>query len=108
MTEVRFTLPFIRRLKGLTKRYRKIQNDIQPIIEELQLGNFIGDQIVGINFTIFKVRAKNSDIPTGKSGGYRVIYQIVSPELVLLLLIYAKSDQADVSLDEIQDAIGKV
>ena len=108
MTEVRFTLPFIRRLKGLTKRYRKIQNDIQPIIEELQLGNFIGDQIVGINFTIFKIRAKNSDIPTGKSGGYRVIYQIVSPELVLLLLIYAKSDQADVSLDEIQDAIGKV
>jgi mRNA-degrading endonuclease RelE of RelBE toxin-antitoxin system len=108
MTEVRFTLPFIRRLKGLTKRYRKIQNDIQPIIEELQLGNFIGDQIVGINFTIFKVRAKNSDIPTGKSGGYRVIYQIVSPELVLLLLIYAKSDQADVSLDEIQDAIAKV
>jgi len=108
MTEVRFTLPFIRRLKGLTKRYRKIQNDIQPIIEELQLGNFIGDQIVGINFTIFKIRAKNSDIPTGKSGGYRVIYQIVSPELVLLLLIYAKSDQADVSLDEIQDAIAKV
>jgi mRNA-degrading endonuclease RelE of RelBE toxin-antitoxin system len=108
MTEVRFTLPFIRRLKGLTKRYRKIQNDIQPIIEELQLGNFIGDQIVGINFTIFKVRTKNSDIPTGKSGGYRVIYQVVSPELVLLLLIYAKSDQADVSLDEIQDAIGKV
>ena len=108
MTEVRFTLPFIRRLKGLTKRYRKIQNDIQPIIEELQLGNFIGDQIVGINFTIFKVRAKNSDIPTGKSGGYRVIYQVVSPELVLLLLIYAKSDQADVSLDEIQDAIAKV
>ncbi|MFM7573213.1 MAG: type II toxin-antitoxin system RelE family toxin [Snowella sp.] len=108
MTEVRFTLPFIRRLKGLTKRYRKIQNDIQPIIEELQLGNFIGDQIVGINFTIFKVRAKNSDIPTGKSGGYRVIYQIVSPELVLLLLIYAKSDQADVSLEEIQNAIAKV
>jgi len=70
MTEVRFNLPFIRRLKGLTKRYRKIQNDIQPIIEELQLGNFIGDQIAGINFTIFKVRAKNSDIPTGKSRGY--------------------------------------
>jgi mRNA-degrading endonuclease RelE of RelBE toxin-antitoxin system len=107
MTEVRFTLPFIRRLKGLTKRYRKIQSDIQPIIEDLQSGKFIGDQITGIEATVFKVRARNSDIPTGKSGGYRVIYQVVSPELVLLLLIYAKSDQADVSLDEIQDAISK-
>ena len=31
----------------------------------------------------------------------------VSPELILLLLIYAKSDQADVSIDEIKDAINK-
>ncbi|OYQ63711.1 addiction module antitoxin [Pseudanabaena sp. SR411] len=84
-----------------------VQSDIQPIIEQLQNGNLIGDQISGLDFTIFKVRAKNSDIPTGKSGGYRVIYQVVSPELVLLLLIYAKSDQADVSLDEIEDAISK-
>ncbi|MBD2483247.1 type II toxin-antitoxin system RelE/ParE family toxin [Planktothrix sp. FACHB-1365] len=107
MIEVRFTLPFLRRLKALTKRYRKIQSDIQPIIEQLQIGNFIGDQLSGIDLAVFKVRAKNSDIPTGKSGGYRVIYQVVSPELILLLLIYAKSDQADVSLDEIKDAINK-
>jgi mRNA-degrading endonuclease RelE of RelBE toxin-antitoxin system len=58
-----------------------------------------------LKFDIFKVRAKNSDIPTGKSSGDRVIYQVVSPELVLL--IYAKLDQADVSLDEIQEAISK-
>ncbi|WP_392481817.1 type II toxin-antitoxin system RelE/ParE family toxin [Nostoc sp. C110] len=111
MAEVRFTPPFKRRLKTLTKRYRQIQIDIQPIIDQLQAGNFIGDQISGIDLTVFKVRAKNSDIPTGKSGGYQVIYQViyqvVSPECVLLLLIYAKSDQADVSLEEIEDAIKK-
>ncbi|MHC5734684.1 type II toxin-antitoxin system RelE/ParE family toxin [Nostoc sp.] len=107
MAEVRFTPPFKRRLKTLTKRYRQIQIDIQPIIDQLQAGNFIGDQIYGIDLTVFKVRAKNSDIPTGKSGGYRVIYQVVSPEFVLLLLIYAKSDQADVSLEEIENAIKK-
>ena len=107
MAEVRFTLPFLRRLKALTKRYRNIQADIQPIIEELQTGNFIGDQISGLDSTIFKVRAKNSDIPIGKSGGYRVIYQVISPQLVLLLLIYEKSDQADVSISEIQVAINK-
>lgn len=107
MTEIRFTLPFKRRLKALSKRYRQIQNDLQPIFTELQAGNFIGDQISGVDYTVFKVRAKNSDIPTGKSGGYRVIYQLVSPDLALLLLIYAKSDQADVSIEEIEDAISK-
>jgi len=107
MVEVSFTLPFKRRLKALHKRYRQIQQDIQPIIDELQNGQFIGEQIAGTDFTIFKVRAKNSDIPTGKSGGYRLIYQLVSPECVLLLLIYAKSDKTDVSLEEISDAINK-
>ncbi|MEA5569352.1 hypothetical protein [Anabaena sp. UHCC 0399] len=36
MAEVRFTPPFKRRLKTLTKRYRQIQIDIQPIIDQLQ------------------------------------------------------------------------
>jgi mRNA-degrading endonuclease RelE of RelBE toxin-antitoxin system len=107
MIEIRFTFPFVRRLKELSKRYHKIQSDIQPIIDQLQAGDSIGDQIPGTASTIFKVRAKNSDIPAGKSGGYRLIYQVVSPYLVLLLLIYAKSDQSDISLDEIKDAIRK-
>ncbi|MEH2205566.1 MAG: hypothetical protein V7K53_16040 [Nostoc sp.] len=57
-----------------------------PLSNQLEAGNFIGDHISGIDLTVFKVRAKNSDIPTGKSGKYRVIYQVVSPEFVLLLL----------------------
>jgi mRNA-degrading endonuclease RelE of RelBE toxin-antitoxin system len=105
MTDVQFTLGFNRRLKALAKRYRQIQADIQPIVVALQAGNFIGDQISGIDATLFKVRAKNSDIPTGKSGGYRVIYQVISPESVLLLFIYAKSDQADISMDQIKNAV---
>jgi mRNA-degrading endonuclease RelE of RelBE toxin-antitoxin system len=90
MAEVRFTFAFKRRLKNLSKRYRQIQIDIQCIIDQLQAGNFIGDRISGIDLILFKVRAKNSDIPTGKSGGYRIIYQVISPECVLLLLIICK------------------
>ena len=74
MTEVVFTLPFKRRLKSLNKRYRKIQADIQLIVDNLQSGEILGDRIAGTDFIVFKVRAKNSDIPTGKSGEYRVIY----------------------------------
>lgn len=87
MAEVRFTAPFKRRFQDLSKRYRKIQEDIRPIIETLEAGEIIGQQIAGTDFTVFKVRAKNNDIPTGKSGGYRLIYQLSSPECILLLLI---------------------
>ncbi|MEO0808393.1 MAG: type II toxin-antitoxin system RelE/ParE family toxin [Cyanobacteria bacterium J06643_4] len=106
MVQVSFTQGFRRRLKKLKKRYRHIQDDLQPIIKELEKGNFIGDQVTGTSVTVFKVRAKNSDIPVGKSGGYRLIYQLVSPNSVVLLLIYAKSDQADVSMSDIKTAVG--
>jgi addiction module RelE/StbE family toxin len=105
--EVRFTGPFLRRLKDLEKRYRQIKKDMQPVIETIEAGDFPGDQITGTGFSVFKIRSKNRDIPIGKSGGYRIIYQVVSPQLVLLLLIYAKSDQSDVTLDEILAAINK-
>jgi mRNA-degrading endonuclease RelE of RelBE toxin-antitoxin system len=103
--EVLFSAPFLRRLKGLAKRYRQLQTDLQPFLTQLEMGDFQGDRIVGLNAVVLKERVRNSDIPTGKSGGYRVIYQLLSGQSVLLLLIYAKSDQADVSLEEICEAI---
>ena len=71
-----FSDEFKTRLRTLIKRYRSIRTDLKPLIEELQSGNFIGDQIPGTGYTVFKVRMKNSDIQKGKSGGYRVIYQL--------------------------------
>jgi mRNA-degrading endonuclease RelE of RelBE toxin-antitoxin system len=100
--ELQFTALFKRRLKGLAKRYRQIQADIQPVFEQISLGNFIGDRIPGTSYTVYKVRAKNSDAQVGKSGGYRLIYQIESPTCVILHLIYSKSDQTTVNADEIQ------
>lgn len=94
-------------LRTLAKRYRQIRADIQPLIEQLQVGEFPGEQISGIGYTVLKVRAKNSDIRKGKSAGYRIIYQILSPTSVLLPLIYAKSDRPDVSAEEVQAVIQK-
>jgi addiction module RelE/StbE family toxin len=105
MKEIRFTEPFKRRFKKLNKRYRQIKKDIQPLLTELQQGQLIGDQITGVSQTVYKARAKNSDIPTGKSGGYRIIYQVVSGEVILLLIIYAKSDQTNITASEIEQII---
>jgi addiction module RelE/StbE family toxin len=102
---VNFTDDFQRRLRNLFKKYRKIRADIQPVIEQLQAGNFVGDQITGTGYTVFKVRVRNSDIEKGKSSGYRLIYQIESPTNVILLLIYSKLEQTDVTTEEIRSVI---
>ena len=105
LVEIQLTSEFQRKLKALAKKYRKIQTDLQPILEQLQIGAFLGNQIPDIGFVVIKVRLKNSDSQKGKSGGYRLIYWIVSPEVIVLLDIYSKSDQSDIEVDEIRQII---
>jgi mRNA-degrading endonuclease RelE of RelBE toxin-antitoxin system len=58
-----------------------------------------------LNIFVFKVRVKNSDIQKGKSAGYRLIYQVETPTRIILLAIYAKSDQSNISTTEIEDIV---
>ena len=108
LIQVKFTNEFKRRLRKLAKKYRQIRSDIQPIIEQLQAGNFSGDQISGTGYTVFKLRIKNSDIQKGKSAGYRLIYQIEYPSSIVLLLIYSKLDQEDVAVEQIINVIEEI
>jgi mRNA-degrading endonuclease RelE of RelBE toxin-antitoxin system len=105
--QVLFGDEFKRRLKILKKRYRQIRGDLQPLIEQLQAGKTPGDQVAGTGYTVFKVRVKNSDSRRGKSGGYRVIYQRSSSICIILLLIYSKSDQDNIAMEEIKAAIAQ-
>ncbi len=105
--QIDFTPEFKRKLGLLAKRYRNIRSDILSVIDQLQIGNFVGARIsgVGFNYVVFKVRIKNSNIQKGKSAGYRLIYQIESTTSVLLLAIYSKSDQQDMALSEISNIL---
>ncbi|WP_199247856.1 type II toxin-antitoxin system RelE/ParE family toxin [[Phormidium] sp. ETS-05] len=109
LVQIDLTPQYKRNLRDLSKKYRRIRLDTQPIIEELQRGNFTGDRLAGMgeDYLIFKVRVKNTDIQKGKSGGYRMIYQVESPTSVLLLTIYAKSDVADISPNEISSILAE-
>ena len=77
--------------------------------QALENGNFEGDRIAGMGegYVVLKVRVRNRDIQKGKSAGYRLIYQVESPTAVLLLTIYAKSDQEDIVADEIREILGE-
>jgi mRNA-degrading endonuclease RelE of RelBE toxin-antitoxin system len=98
---------FNRNLRSLAKKYRNIRNDIQPVIEQLERGELLGDQISGIGYEVFKLRVRNSDIQKGKSGGYRLIYYVKTTNGIILLTIYTKSEQADIADDEIRSIIAE-
>jgi mRNA-degrading endonuclease RelE of RelBE toxin-antitoxin system len=65
--QVTFSDRFGRDVRRLGKRYRRIRLDIQPLIEQLESGELPGDQIPNMEYTVFKVRIKNSSIQKGKN-----------------------------------------
>ena len=105
LIQVRFTSNFKKNLTILAKKYRQIRYDIEPTINEIRKGNFLGDQIPRTNYTVLKVRIKNSNIKKGKSSGYRLIYQVKTPTNIILVTIYSKLDQADIKVKEINKII---
>lgn len=107
--QIDLTPEFQQNLRDLAKRYRSIRADIQAVIREIQIGNYIGDRLIGIGkgCVVFKARVRNRDIQKGKSAGYRLIYQVESPTNVLLLTIYSKSDQDDINLKEVRSILNE-
>jgi len=105
--QIEFTPEFKRALRVLAKKYRHIRSDVQPTIDQLQKGKIIGTQVPRLSYPIFKVRVRNSDIQKGKRSGYRMIYYLKTKMDVILVTIYSKLDQADISARQIRDIIAK-
>lgn len=103
--DVRFTPEFKRNLRALSKRFQHLRSDIEPVIEQLRAGNFIGDQIPRTGYTLYKVRIRNRDAQRGKSGGYRLIYYLRTPLSVILITVFSKSEQSDISAAEVRRII---
>ena len=95
--QVFFTDAFERQLKRLSRRYRSIEQDLKPLIAALLEGETPGDQIQGLTEIVFKARVSNSSAARGKRGGYRVIYAITSNDARILVAIYSKTEQGDIS-----------
>jgi len=61
----------------------------------------------GLEIYVYKVRVKNSNIKKGKSAGYRLIYLLESKTSILLLTIYSKSEQEDITINEINSILNE-
>ena len=83
------TPQFKKSVKRLFKRYKLISKDLADLEKELRKNPDAG---IELGSNCYKIRLKNSSVPTGKSGGFRVIYFLRKEEKIYLLEIYSKSD----------------
>lgn len=97
------TIPrFEKDVKKLKKKFPKIKSDLLQFINELssnpELGNHLGENI-------FKVRISNSSIPTGKSGGFRIITYYKNEEILYLVTIYSKTEQDTILTEKLRQIV---
>jgi mRNA-degrading endonuclease RelE of RelBE toxin-antitoxin system len=102
---VAYSAAFKRQLKRLSHRYRRIRDDVQPLIDRLLAGETPGERVQIPDHVLYKVRLRNRDAARGTRGGYRVIYYLATGSDVLLVTIYSKSEQSDISPSEILQVI---
>lgn len=96
---------FEREAKRLKKKFPSLKEEIGNLIDSLEENPFIG---TSMRDGFYKIRLKIKSKGKGKSGGARVITCVkVISETVYLVSIYDKSEQTDISDQEL-DRIFKV
>jgi len=93
---------FKKSIKKLAKKYKNIAHDLKELQNELlnnpkagiELGNYC-----------YKIRVANSSVPTGKSGGFRVVYYRKIEDTLYLMEIYSKSDMENITDEKILEIL---
>ena len=96
---------FLKEAKQLSKKFKLLKSDLKQAVDEIETKNDLG---VYLGFNLFKKRVKNSSIPTGKSGGFRVIiYQQIENKIVLIS-IYSKTEKENLSDEELTKLLKEI
>lgn len=90
---------FLKEAKKLSKKFKLLKSDLQTAVKEIEEKQDLG---VSLGYNLYKKRVKNSSIPTGKSGGFRIIiYQKIEDQIVLIS-IYSKTHKDSLSDEELK------
>jgi len=99
------TIPrFEKDVKKLKKKFPKIKNDLTVLINKLLLNPAIG---INLGENIFKIRFPNSSIPTGKSGGFRIITYYKTDDILYLVTIYSKTEQDNILTEKLKKIVSE-
>jgi mRNA-degrading endonuclease RelE of RelBE toxin-antitoxin system len=94
---------FKKDFKALSKKYKKIEDDLKKVIAELRENPKSG---TFLQYNCYKIRMANSSAHTGKSGGFRVIYYFIDEQNNLYLMnIYSKTKKENISENKLLELL---
>ncbi len=97
------TPKFRRAFKKIAKKYSSMKSDFSVFAKDLEKEPIQG---VSLSKNCYKIRLAITSKGKGKSGGARVIVNVViSGEIVYLLSIYDKSDKENISDKEFEELL---
>lgn len=97
---------FARQLKKLARKYPSLKEEYAELVRTLKADPIQG---VSIGRDCYKVRLSISSKGKGKSGGARVIANVlVMKNMVYLLVIYDKSERDSISDKELKELLKAV
>ena len=101
-SQVQVTSKFEKDVKRLKRKYPAVKSEIAKLLTQLEDDERPGDKIPNVGYDVYKVRLANPSAKRGKSGGFRVIYYLQLVDRVMLLTIYSKTEQTDISPEDIR------
>ena len=92
---IEYTDTFLKEAKRLSKKFKHIKQDLKTAAKEITEQQDLG---VHLGNNLYKKRVKNSSIPTGKSGGFRVIIYLQMADRTVFLTMYSKTEQSTITI----------
>ena len=96
---IKYSENFLKEAKKLSKKFKLLKTDLKTAVNEIEKDNNFGTPL---GFNLYKKRVKNSSIPTGKSGGYRIILYTKVEDEIVLLSIYSKTQKESLNDEELR------
>ncbi len=97
---------FVKDVKRLHKKYKKLSNDLKQLNSLLQQKPYAG---IALGSNLFKIRLANSSIPTGKRGGFRVVYYYFDGHQQLYLAtLFSKRDLENITDEKLLEIINLI
>ena len=93
---------FLKEAKQLGKKFKLLKADLKHAMDEIETKNDVG---ISLGYNLFKKRVRNSSIPTGKSGGFRIIIYQQLQNTTVLISIYSKTEKESVTDQELIDIL---